>query len=257
MVLIHGLGSARSTWNPLVPRLAARHRVLAIDQRGHGESSHVPDTYTLADYVPDAIGFCESVATQPVVLVGHSLGGVVAASVAHARPDLVRGLVLEDPPLYLGESGEADGNQFLAVFAMLHDVLSEMQARQTPLSEYEALLRTSPSPNGAGTFADVLGEDGMRARARGLASLDPDVFLTAVDGTGLVGATPDAKLACPVRVLRADSTFGPAFAAEDEARFRSTNPHADVTVIHGASHFIHDEQPQRFLLEVHGFIDAL
>jgi len=256
VVLLHGLGSARSTWDPIVPVLD-QWRTLAFDQRGHGESSHASGTYSLEYYVPDVIAFCESVTDQPVVLVGHSLGGVVAASVAHSRPDLVRGLLLEDPPMYRGEPGEADRNPFLVVFALLHQLVSDMQARQAPLEEYELVLRTSPSPNGAGSFADVLGVDGTRARARGLASLDPDVFLAAVDGSGLAGATPDAALSCPTLVLRADPALGPAFTTEHEARFRSTNPHADVEMIHGASHFIHDEQPERFLLKLRRFLDAL
>jgi len=257
VVLLHGLGSARSTWDPIVPALTNQWRVLAFDQRGHGESSHAPDTYTLEHYVPDAIAFCESVAAHPAVLVGHSLGGVVAASVARIRPDLVRGLLLADPPMYRGESGETDGNPFLAVFALLHQLVSDMQARQARLEEYERLLRSSPSPNRAGSFADVLGVRGTRARARALASLDPDVFLAAVDGSGLAGAQPDAALRGPILVLRADPALGPAFTVEHEARFRSTNPHADVQVIHGASHFIHDEQPERFLLKLHRFLDEL
>jgi len=257
IVLLHGLGSARSTWDPIVPVLTNQWRVLALDQRGHGESSHASGTYTLEHYVPDAIGFCESVAAEPLVLVGHSLGGVVAASVAHSRPDLVRGLVLEDPPIYRGEQEEADNDPFLAVFALLHQLVGEMQARHAPLEEYELVLRSGLSPNGAGSFADVLGVEGTRARARGLASVDPDVFLAAVDGSGLVGAQPDAALRCPILVLRADPTFGAAFTAEDEPRFRSTNPHAEVEVVHGASHFIHDEQPERLLLKLHRFLDTL
>ena len=257
IVFLHGLGSARSTWDPIVPALTNRRRVLTFDQRGHGESFHAPGTYTLEHYLPDAIAFCESVAAQPVVLVGHSLGGVVAASVALARPDLVRGLLLEDPPMYRGEPEDANTNPFLAVFALLHNLVSDMQARRAPLAEYERVLRAGPSPNGAGSFADVLGVDGTRARARALASLDPDVFLAAVDGSGLSGAQPDAALPCPILVLRADPAFGPAFTADHETRFRSANPHAQVEVMHNASHFIHDEQPERFLLKLHRFLDAL
>jgi pimeloyl-ACP methyl ester carboxylesterase len=211
----------------------------------------------LEHYVLDAIAFCEKVTARPAILVGHSLGGVVAASVARSRPDLVRGLLLEDPPLYRGEPGETDPNPFLTAFAMLHRLVSDMQSRHAPLEEYEAVLRAGPSPNGAGSFADVLGAEGTLARARGLASVDPDVFLAAIDGSGLAGAQPYATIPCPVRVLRADPAFGAAFGADHEARFRSTNRHADVQLLQGASHFIHDEMPESFLLELQAFIDAL
>lgn len=51
-------------------------------------------------------------------------------------------------------------------------------------------------------------------------------------------------------VLRADSDLGPAFTAEDEERFLRTNPHARAVVVEGASHQIHDEQPDCFLDEL-------
>jgi len=256
IVLLHGLGSARSTWGPLVFSLARRHRVVVVDFRGHGESFHAPGSYTLEYFVPDTIALCESLTTKPVVMVGHSLGGVVAHTIAHVRPDLVRALLLEDPPLYRRE-GTPDENPVVTFFALLRQVTTEMQARHASLVEYEAVLHVASSPNGAGSFADVLGVEGTRARARGLASLDPDVFLPALDGTGLAGAQPDATLPCPVRLLRADPTLGKGLTDENEARFRSSNPHAEVEMVHGASHFIHDEQPERFLLELHRLFDTL
>src|SRR2546422_6714962 len=90
IVLLHGLSSARSTWDALVQALAPHHRVVRVDHRGHGQSSHAPGTYVLEHYSADAIALCESVVREPAVLVGHSLGGVVAAEVARVRPDIVR-----------------------------------------------------------------------------------------------------------------------------------------------------------------------
>src|SRR4051812_41086378 len=101
VLLLHGVSSARSTWHRLVPTLDGRCRTPALDLRGHGESGHDPGTYTLEHYAPDVIAFLEDRVDQPVVLIGHSLGGVVAATVAQQRPDLVRAVLLEDPPLYL------------------------------------------------------------------------------------------------------------------------------------------------------------
>jgi len=57
-------------------------------------------------------------------------------------------------------------------------------------------------------------------------------------------------------VLRADPALGPPFTTEHEARF-SQRTSCDVEMIHGASHFIHDEQPERFLLKLRRFLDAL
>ena len=257
VVLLHGLSSARSTWRRLTTALAGRYRVLAFDDRGHGESAHAPGTYTLPYYTADAVAFVERVAGRPAVLVGHSLGGVIAACVARSRPDLTRGVLLEDPPLFVGTRERDEANPFLVMFGLMRGVLTEMQARTATVEEYESLVRAAPSMNGRGSMAEVLGEDGVRAQAAAMARLDPEVLTPAIEGAALDGADPEVPLGCPSLVLRADASLGAAFAGEDEAPFLTANPEAAVTEIDGASHLIHDEQPERFLVEVEGFLKEL
>jgi pimeloyl-ACP methyl ester carboxylesterase len=257
VVLLHGLSSARSTWRRLTRELDGRYRVVAFDDRGHGESSHAPGTYSLANYTADAIGVLEEVVGQPSVLVGHSLGGVIAACVARQRADLVRGVVLEDPPLFVGARDADDASPMLTMFGAMRQVLGEMQSRGAALDEYETLVRAAPAMSGKGTMADALGEDGTNAQARAMAGLDPEIFTPVLDGVGLIGADPEVPLGCPTLVLRADPSLGAALTADDEARFLTTNPGAVVTVVDGASHLIHDDEPERFLAEVTGFLDRL
>lgn len=250
-LLLHGLSSNRRTWDWMASKIAGGMRVLAYDHRGHGGSSHVPGTYTVEYYVSDAIAFCDNVIGEPSVIVGHSLGGIVAVSVAQRRPELVRALLVEDPPLV---HTRAENRGF---FSLLHQVTCEMHERGAPIEEYESMMQVVPSPNGAGSFADVLGPDGTRARAEGLASLDPDVFLPLLDGSAMAGATPDVAIKCPLVVLRADPRLGATFTAEDETRLLSVDPHAQVKMIEGASHFIHDERPERVLAELDAVLGAL
>src|SRR5437660_2409679 len=183
IVLVHGLSSSRQTWARLVPRLAGRFRVLRYDQRGHGESSHVPDTYTLAHYVPDAVAFCEQAVGQPAVVAGHSLGGVVAAVLGRERPDLVRGVFLEDPPLFRADEEEPSETGVSRMFPVLYQVLTGMRGRNAPFEEYETMIGSAPAMNGKGTLRDAFGEEGVRAHARALAGLDPEVFTPAIRRT--------------------------------------------------------------------------
>ena len=257
VVLLHGLSAARSTWRPLTDALAGRYRVVALDDRGHGESSHAPGTYTLDHYSADAIALLEDRLDRPAVLIGHSLGGVIAASVARKRPDLVRGVLLEDPPLFVGTREPDEPSPILAMFGLMRQVLSDMQSRGAPLEEYEAMLRVAPAMSAKGTMAETLGDNGVRAQARAMASLDPQIFTPAIDNTALAGADPHVPLGCPTLVLRAEESLGAAFSAADEADFLATNPDATVTKIEGASHLIHDEQPDRFRDEVEGFLKIL
>ena len=101
-VFLHGLGSVRcgEKSTSLLAHAAARGRhFLRIDQRGHGESSGRLGSITVSELIADAVRVLEH--TGPAIVVGSSLGGLVGAHAAAARPDLVRALALLAPALGL------------------------------------------------------------------------------------------------------------------------------------------------------------
>jgi pimeloyl-ACP methyl ester carboxylesterase len=249
LLFLHGLSSARTTWRMVAAPFADSHRIVTLDQRGHGDSSRASGTYTLDHYVGDTLAFCDDVIGGPCTVVGHSLGGVLAFCIARARPRMVKAVLLEDPPLFRGD-GETPPAGVAAFFPMLRQVLADVQSGEAPVDGLVAMLHSIPAMNGAGTLADVLGPDAARAQAQAWASVDPDVFTPAIDNSLLAGAEPDSTVDCPTVVLRADPARGAAFTPEDEPRYLAANPHAQVLQIDGASHIIHDEQPARFVDEL-------
>jgi pimeloyl-ACP methyl ester carboxylesterase len=94
LLLVHGLGGAASNWVELVPAVVHRHGVVVPDLPGHGGSSPLPAAPTLSPFadVLEALIAHESIA--PAVVVGHSLGGLVALRLALRHPDAVGALVL-------------------------------------------------------------------------------------------------------------------------------------------------------------------
>jgi pimeloyl-ACP methyl ester carboxylesterase len=99
LLLLHGLTGSGQTWPEAVRHWQDDYAIVAVDQRGHGESPRFTRKQ-LAGHpgdvmVDDAVGLLEQL-DRPVV-VGHSLGGAVALAAAVRRPELVRVLVLEDP----------------------------------------------------------------------------------------------------------------------------------------------------------------
>ena len=99
VVLLHGHGATLDVFSKLAPRLAGRHRrVIAVDQRGFGRSTPVPDGYAFAGLVDDLATVLEAGDVRDAVLVGHSMGGAVALGLAVLRPEVVaarvRGIVL-------------------------------------------------------------------------------------------------------------------------------------------------------------------
>jgi pimeloyl-ACP methyl ester carboxylesterase len=96
VMLVHGAGSSSVVWMDAVRRIAPRRRVVAPDLPGHGQSDrwHPPPEVSIAMY-RDAVGtVCAHLKIEKVILVGHSMGGLVALAAAAAWPERVAGLVL-------------------------------------------------------------------------------------------------------------------------------------------------------------------
>lgn len=96
IILLHGLSSSAQTWNLVAPLLAPEFRVLAIDERGHGQSDRPDQGYDLSTFVLDVEGIIRALGLERVALVGQSWGGHVALEYAVRHPDTVSHLVLVD-----------------------------------------------------------------------------------------------------------------------------------------------------------------
>jgi 2-hydroxymuconate-semialdehyde hydrolase len=98
VLLLHGSGpgvSATANWRPVIPALSAERRVIAPDQLGFGETATgTPRTYGRAAWTEHALALLDTLGTGPVDIIGNSMGGAIALSVAAARPAAVRRIVL-------------------------------------------------------------------------------------------------------------------------------------------------------------------
>jgi 2-hydroxy-6-oxo-6-(2'-carboxyphenyl)-hexa-2,4-dienoate hydrolase len=100
LVLLHGYGESLTTWRSVLDRLAERHRVVALDLPGAGASDKPDVPYTLEALTGRLSRFLDRWTTGPVVIVGHSMGGALAASLALERPDRIVRVVLIAPAGY-------------------------------------------------------------------------------------------------------------------------------------------------------------
>ena len=95
VIFIHGLGASMYAWRKnLAPVMAAGYRVVALDLLGFGSSDKPARGYTNAAYAQLVVALMDSLHLPDAVLVGHSMGGEIAAEVAISFPTRVRGLVL-------------------------------------------------------------------------------------------------------------------------------------------------------------------
>src|SRR5258707_1726018 len=97
LLLLHGLASAAVIWDLTAPLLARERRVVALDQRGHGQSDKLDDGYDFATIVADALAAAEALEFgERFTVAGHSWGANVALELASAHPERVAALALVD-----------------------------------------------------------------------------------------------------------------------------------------------------------------
>lgn len=114
IVFVHGYGCDQNVWRFLTPYFSARNHLVLYDQMGAGQSdiSHYqPSKYaTLDGYAQDLVEICQAVTKEPVTVVAHSVGCMIAALAAKARPDLFEKLVMIGPsPCYIDDDGYEGG----------------------------------------------------------------------------------------------------------------------------------------------------
>lgn len=97
LILLHGLSANGSCWAAIARTLASENDTIMPDLRGHGKSSAPDHGYSYEDHADDVAGLINSLGIPAPVLIGHSMGGLVAAVVASLYPGLVRAVILADP----------------------------------------------------------------------------------------------------------------------------------------------------------------
>ncbi len=185
IVMVHGLGSRAEHWLPVARLLAARHRVVLVDLPGHGESA-MPAPFSLERATQALDRALDRTSREPVVLMGHSLGGLVAAAEACEHPGRVRALVLIETALRPQVTGQER-----------RELLGELD------SDYRGVLR--------GAYL-AFGRDSAQGEAlyRQVAAMDPTVVKPWIR----LACTADlsrrvARLQVPLLVVLAQRSWPP------------------------------------------------
>lgn len=100
LVLIHGSWGDLNSWDAVMPGLASAFRVVRYDRRGHTRSERPGDPGNIHEDVADAAALIEVMVGAPAFVLGNSSGAFIALRLAATRPDLVRSLVVHEPPLF-------------------------------------------------------------------------------------------------------------------------------------------------------------
>ena len=146
LVLLHALGTNLTLFDALLPHLPPGLRILRPAARGHGASSVPPGPYPMGALVRDAEAFMDHLGVTDAVVMGVSLGGLVAQGLAVKRLDLVRGLILSNTAARIGNT------------ALWEDRIAAVRAGGLAALSEATLARWFPRP-----FRDGPAAQGWRA----------------------------------------------------------------------------------------------
>ncbi|SDF84254.1 alpha/beta fold hydrolase [Pseudonocardia oroxyli] len=232
ILLLHGLMGRATTWWSLARRLTAYGRVVALDARGHGRSQ-AAGPWTVDRMAQDAAEILEPLG--PGVVVGHSMGGLHALVLAATRPELVRGLVVEDMSCDLTGVSPRWMGDMTAWFGAIPQPFPSLAAVREAFGH--------PRPE----FGDYMAEC-CEERADGFHLLTRVASAAEIAGEWVRRDFWSAAEAvrCPTLLLEAEESIVPdGQGAETAARI----PGAERTVLPGTGHLAHAHE--------RAFLDAL
>jgi esterase len=249
VILLHGVTGHARTWDVESAALAPHYRVIALDQRGHGDSDPPPDAdYTLAALVGDLAAFVDALRLERVALVALSMGGRVAIQYAASYPARVTRLVVVDIGPDIAPGGRVRVGGLMAGaperFNTIEEVLAYQRANNPRYTE--ALLRARvhhgvrPLPGGGFTWKY---DRGLRELVRSGRWSDPIDLWPAW-----------RALACPTLLVRgAESDI---LSADTAAAMIEAQANARLVEIPDAGHTVPGDQPEAFLKILREYLEA-
>jgi pimeloyl-ACP methyl ester carboxylesterase len=246
VVLVHGSWGSHHNWDLVVPGLAAAFGVVTYDRRGHSDSERPPGQGSVREDVADLAALIEHLGLGTAWVIGNSFGASITLRLARERPELLRGLVAHEPPLF----------SLLAGDPSLAPMLGEIRAR------VGAVVERIASGDHAGAAKEFV--ETVALGPGTWAQLPPEVqetfttnaptFLDEVRDPEQFAFDPAWLGAFPRRALltkgdQSPPTFGPVVARLAEMASRAT-----VVTFSGAGHIPHVTHPKVYVEAVTAFI---
>jgi pimeloyl-ACP methyl ester carboxylesterase len=241
LVLLHGLfGSARN-WGAVQRALASDYRVVALDLRNHGASSHAPGM-AYAAQAEDVAETLAALGIESAVVLGHSMGGKVAMMLALTRPELVERLIVADiAPLPYPPALRATVGAMQAV--PLHPGLTRQEADKALRAAVpEAPIRSFLLQNLRFEATPPAWRIGLIEIAAAMPEIED------------FAPPPGARFEGPALAMA--GALSPYIRTEDHAAFRALFPRISFVSIPRAGHWLHAENPKDFLATLTEFLAA-
>jgi pimeloyl-ACP methyl ester carboxylesterase len=237
VVMLHGLSDSLRSFEPVFPHLPASIHAYAVTLRGHGDAPRPTDGYDVEQLAGDVVDFMNDAGIERAIVVGHSMGTVVATRLAIDAPERVAGLVLA--------GGRAtfrapDLEPFFAEIETLGEAVDPEWAR--------AFQQSTVGRPVSDAWLDAVTQESLKMPGRVWKALvEPTLRADHADVLGSISA--------PTLLVRGElDEIAPAEAQEDLLR---RIPDARLVTYDGIGHALHWEDPARFAADLSAFVRAV
>jgi non-heme chloroperoxidase len=234
IVFLHGWPDSWFTFSRLLPLLPRHYRVLAMDQRGFGDSERPDRGYQIADMAADAVAFLDAVAIERATFVGHSFGSFVARRVAIAHPERVDRLMLI-------------GSGLSPLNPVTREVQASLMALADPVPmefarDFQAGTAYVPLPD---EFFDRIIAESLKLPAE----LWREVFDRMLEYDDVAELT---RIAAPTLLMWGDRDA--LFPKEDQDKLLAAIPAAKLKIYPNTGHCPNWERPEQIAADLDAFI---
>ncbi len=248
IVLLHGNSANAWWWEPVARATRAEFRLLALDQRGHGDSEWArPPAYSPLDYARDLARFAEHAAAgrEKPIVVGHSMGGLNVLAFAGQSPGGARGVMAIDIAITSSRGRDRYLSRLKALPVVTYPDLDTAKARFRLMPEEGGIAREIVHEIAEKSLART--DDG-----RWTLKFDRESFL---GGDGLAVLDTIKAIRIPMMLVRAEQSR--IMTAEGIESARAANPLARVLTIPDAHHHVILERPEEVARVIEEFAASL
>jgi N-formylmaleamate deformylase len=242
IVLLHGFTDNGLCWKAVAHVLEQDYDVVMIDARGHGLSSGPDTDFDIEHLAEDTLGVILALELQKPHLLGHSMGAHTAALVAKHHPELVRSLLLEDPPwqgLTLPPFTDRDRERINAWEEGLHVLKA-----QSPTERIMAAHRNNPRWS----------EEELIAWAESKAQFDLDIFSKGFVMTQRKWQVIVQNIPCPTLLITGNPSMGSVVTPKIAQLAIGTMRNGKIAHISGTGHCIRRDEYNQFMIAVTSFL---
>lgn len=247
LMLLHGITGNAHDWDEVAPQLTSHYRVLALDQRGHGDSDWTRAGYWPQDFAADLQEVVQQLRIAPFDLVGHSLGAWVGMAYAGDHSPGLRHLLLSDFGPEVGRESAVG----------IRGTVTNRPAGFKTREEAAAWVKASFNPPRPDAMAERRAQYGLRKNWAGRLVWKHDSEISWLTGSAGLRASPYlwgqlAKVQCPVLVMRGQHSA--MLTPEIQDRMVATAPKARKALVKDVGHYLYDNPDEmvRVMLEFLG-----